>query len=90
MPSETNHKIRDHAIMYETYDEKDGKISIVESNKIIISSAKTDVNISSSSKLTLLNAQDHDYVKIHFRDEELNFIYNNLKNINDRLTQRII
>ena len=90
MPSETNHKIRDHAIMYETYDEKDGKISIVESNKIIISSAKTDVNISSSSKFTLLNAQDHDYVKIHFRDEELNFIYNNLKNINDRFTQRII
>jgi aminopeptidase N len=90
MPSETNHKIRDHAIMYETYDKKDGKISIVESNKIIISSAKTDVNISSSSKFTLLNAQDHDYVKIHFRDEELNFIYNNLKNINDRFTQRII
>jgi len=90
LPSENNNELRSHAIMYEGYDTDNGKAIIKESGKLFIKGNKTDLELKSSSKFILLNAQDHDYVKIRFRDEDLQFIFNNLNSIEDRFTQRII
>ena len=90
MPSDNNNELRNHAIMYEGYDDTDGKATIRETGKIFVNGPKTNVELKSSSKFILLNAQDHDYVKICFRNDDLDFIFNNLNTIEDRFTQRII
>ena len=89
-PSENNDQIRNHAIMYESYKIEGKKVVLNKKNKIIISEENTKFDFEEMGDFVLLNAQDHDYVKIHFRKNDLHFIYNYLNDINDRFTKRII
>ena len=90
IPSANNNQLRDHAVLYECYAVANGKPQKSENGKIFITGSTTKISLKSAAEFILLNAGDHDYAKVYFRDQDLDFIQENLTSIKERFTRRII
>ena len=90
IPSAVNNQLRDHAVLYESYSIKNNETTIVDSGKIFIKGDSTQFNLKNNGDFLLINAKDHDYVKVFFEERDIEFIKNHVSSINDRFTRRII
>ena len=90
MPSDSNNILREHAIMYEAYIRNNNKVILSETNKVLIKNKKTEITLKETADFILLNANDYDYAKIYFGDQDLNFIYEHIHSIDNRFTRKII
>jgi len=90
IPSAENNQLRDHAILYENYSLINNKPQIVDNGKIFIKGQTSKFNLNNSGDFLLLNARDHDYVKVFFEERDIDFISNHVSLIHDRFTRRII
>ncbi len=90
IPSANNNQLRDHAILYENYTIVNNKPAIIDEGKIFIKGEKSEFDLNASGDFLLLNAKDHDYIKVFFEERDIEFISQYVSSINDRFTRRII
>ncbi|MAJ45158.1 MAG: aminopeptidase N [Candidatus Marinimicrobia bacterium] len=90
IPSAVNNQLRDHAILYENYSLQNGKPQILDKGKLFIKGENCEFLLNKSGDFLLLNAEDHDYVKVFFEEKDIDFISNYVSSIEDRFTRRII
>jgi aminopeptidase N len=90
LPSANNNQLRDHAILYENYSIVNNEPTIVDEGKIFIKGENSEFDINQSGDFLLLNAKDHDYIKVFFEERDIEFISQHVSSIKDRFTRRII
>ncbi len=90
IPSVNNNQLRDHAILYENYSIVNNKPAIIDEGKIFIKGETSEFDLNAAGDFLLLNAKDHDYIKVFFEKRDIEFISEHVSSINDRFTRRII
>ena len=90
LPSRNNNQLRDHVVKYESFAIIKNIVSNIGEGKVTIKSNKTKFCLNQNNEFLLLNAKDHDYVKVFFEENDIEFISKYVSSIDDRFSRRII